>query len=120
MAQNLIWTEGRRILIGTFVLSVILLYATLIIPEKYSYAHALIMCISFLLLLFLLFSVYFFRNPDRFCPEAKYDPQILICPADGKIIDITVCNGMQKISIFLSPLDVHVNWMPIAGVIQEI
>lgn len=120
MGQNLIWTEGRGIVIGTIALSVILLFARSMLPTTYIFGHVLIMGMCLLLLLFLLFSFYFFRNPDRYCLEAERDSQILICPSDGKIVEVTNSNGMQKVAIFLSPLDVHVNWMPMSGTVQSI
>lgn len=63
-----------------------------------------------------LFSFYFFRNPERSCPQAEQDSKVLVCPADGRVVDIKP----GKISIFLSPLDVHVNRVPCAGIIEDI
>lgn len=60
------------------------------------------------------------------CPEALHDDAVLICPADGQVVDIQydAHNGIdgyaQKVSIFLSPIDVHVQWVPIAGTIERI
>lgn len=70
----------------------------------------------YLALLLFIFCLYFFRNPDRICPEALLDPKIIVCPADGTVVDIT----HHKISIFLSPLNVHVNWIPITGHIEAV
>lgn len=69
-----------------------------------------------------LFCFYFFRNPERICTDAFSDQQVIICPADGKIVEIAdnVKGYAKKISIFLSPFDVHVNWTPIAGDIQKV
>ncbi len=75
----------------------------------------------FFVIPFFLFSIYFFRNPQRECPEKNLS--IIISPADGKIVEISrgnFENYSQKVSIFLSPLDVHVNWIPIDGIINEI
>ena len=74
---------------------------------------------------FLLFSFYFFRNPDRICPEALHNTNIIVAPADGKVIAVTkdVLDAHEyatRISIFLSPWDVHVNWTPISGIIESI
>lgn len=74
----------------------------------------------------LIFSLYFFRNPDRICLEAQTDASVLISPADGKVVAVeqSATNEFdgyaQRISIFLSPLDVHVNWTPCAGSIQKV
>ena len=71
---------------------------------------------------FLLFSLYFFRDPDRILPEAN---NIVLSPADGKVlfvkevIDNKFINGKAKqVSIFMSPLDVHVNRIPITGKLE--
>lgn len=66
-----------------------------------------------------LFTLFFFRNPDRNTTE---NDDAVISPADGKIIDIS--NQTEKdyldreclrISIFLSILDCHINRFPVSG-----
>lgn len=110
--DNLLWTQG-----STIALVVVLLgLAAFFIYRPLFY----VICLVFL------FLIYFFRNPDRVCQEALTDPTVLICPADGKVIDIKVDKDgwlegyEQKISIFLSPLDVHVQWTPIAGQVEKV
>jgi len=72
------------------------------------------------------FSLWFFRNPERVCQQALGDSSVLVCPADGKVVDIQYnadkgFDGFaQRVSIFLSPFDVHVNWVPSAGTIEKI
>ncbi len=68
---------------------------------------------------FILFSLYFFRDPDRLTPLGD---NIVVSPADGKVLfvkeveDNKYINGKAKqVSIFMSPLDVHVNRIPISG-----
>lgn len=70
-------------------------------------------------ILFLIFSVNFFRDPERVIPDKD---NIVVSPADGKVIiikefeDKKFINGHAKqISIFMSPLNVHVNRIPIDG-----
>jgi len=62
---------------------------------------------------------YFFRDPDRKVP-ARAD--VVLSPADGRVLTAghTAVAGApdgewQQISIFLSPLDVHVNRVPVSG-----
>ncbi len=68
------------------------------------------------------FFIYFFRNPPR---KVIYDPSHLLSPADGKVMSITEVHDDEylgeigtKVTIFLSPFDVHVNRSPIAGTIK--
>jgi len=63
------------------------------------------------------FMAFFFRDPDRVTPG---EPDVVVAPADGKVTRIKVIAPEEKdsptlISIFLSPLDVHINRAPIAG-----
>ena len=64
-----------------------------------------------------LFMVYFFRNPTRTIPT---EPNIIVSPADGTITRVEENEQGKFISIFLSPLDVHVNRSPIAGKVTKI
>lgn len=61
----------------------------------------------------------FFRYPPRACPA---EPNTLYAPCDGKVVEIKRTfepkyfhAEMLQISIFMSPLNVHVNWAPAAG-----
>lgn len=106
---NLLWSQGFTLLmfiIGIWILS-FLMYRPL----------------SYLVLLFFFFCVWFFRNPQRVCPELQYDKSVLVCPADGKVVDINfgdVGYGFkQKVSIFLSMFDMHVQRSPVAGTISH-
>mgnify|MGYP006273368669 FL=1 len=74
------------------------------------------------LLLFVALITYFFRDPERRTPESS---GAVISPADGKVVSIkkvTEEEYMQsegiQVSIFLSPLDVHVNRVPVSGKIE--
>lgn len=73
------------------------------------------------LLLLLAFTLYFFRDPDRKSPAGE---NLVIAPADGKVIAIQEVREEEflksdavQISIFMSPLNVHVNRFPISGTI---
>jgi phosphatidylserine decarboxylase len=63
----------------------------------------------------------FFRDPDRTIPS---DPAAIVSPADGRVVQIVnETHGgrpVRRISIFMSPLDVHVNRSPAAGELREI
>jgi len=66
------------------------------------------------------FMAFFFRDPRRTVPT---EPGIVVAPADGRITIVKRADGQNTeslVSIFLSPLDVHVNRSPIGGEITEI
>jgi phosphatidylserine decarboxylase len=75
-------------------------------------------------LLLAAFFLWFFRDPERRIPEASGSVVPLVSPGDGKVTDVSVVasggNPRNRISIFLSVFDVHVNRSPIAGVIREV
>lgn len=67
----------------------------------------------------LIFSLNFFRDPDRTPPKTE---EVVLSPADGKVLIIKdvfekrfLNSEAQQISIFMSPLNVHVNRIPITG-----
>jgi phosphatidylserine decarboxylase len=72
--------------------------------------------------LLLLFTINFFRDPERYPPSAK---NVIVSPADGEVVIIK--NVFEKrflnaeatqISVFMSPFNVHVNRIPIDGTID--
>lgn len=72
----------------------------------------------------LLLTLNFFRDPDRNTPKKD---GIIVAPADGKIIvirknisDAFVGENCNQISIFMSPLNVHVNRIPISGKVEHL
>jgi len=69
------------------------------------------------LLLITLFMAFFFRDPQRIPPS---DPDVVVSPADGKVTRIELQPQGSIISIFLSPLDVHINRSPIPGKIIDV
>ncbi len=65
-----------------------------------------------------LFLMYFFRDPERVITPGD---GIAVSPADGKVVDVRPADGgRNRISIFLSPLNVHVNRTPVAGTIRKV
>ena len=68
--------------------------------------------------------VFFFRDPDRTPPD---DTNVVVAPADGRVVHAgTAVPGVapdgrwQQISVFLSPLDVHVNRIPVSGRVVDV
>jgi phosphatidylserine decarboxylase len=71
------------------------------------------------------FFVTFFRDPDRHTPPG---PQLVTAPADGKVVAVVddvreerfLKRACRRVSIFMSPLDVHVNRIPVDGRVVEV
>ena len=71
---------------------------------------------------FFLFTLNFFRDPGRKTPQGN---NLIISPADGTIVAIKdviendyLKTGAVQISIFMSPLNVHVNRIPVSGKVE--
>lgn len=70
-----------------------------------------------------IFSLHFFRNPERVAPEEK---DVAASPADGKVIRIAMLpdpfsgEQMQCISIFMNVFNVHVNRAPVDCTVKRI
>ena len=72
------------------------------------------------------FFLFFFRDPERIVPSAHRDEEVL-APADGRVL---VAGEMipegappgtwKQVSIFLSPMDVHVNRVPASGRVTRV
>ena len=106
--NNLLWSKGIYIVATEITFMVIFFYI---------YKN-----LFYVFLFLLLFSIYFFRNPERKCVEAINNNNIIVCPSDGKVVDIQYdLEGFSKrVSIFLSIFDVHVNFSPMSGKIKQI
>ena len=66
----------------------------------------------------------FFRDPERSPPEGE---GLILSAADGKVVSIKKIEGNKvpegggtRVSVFLSPLDVHINRAPIRGSVEEV
>lgn len=73
----------------------------------------------------LAFTVYFFRDPERTPPRPADADRMILAPADGKVVEIVeetdslyLHGPVRRLSIFLSPLNVHVNRAPVSGVVE--
>jgi len=75
-------------------------------------------------LLLSLFSLWFFRNPDRTPPSGA---GVVVSPADGRIVyagesapgRYALVAG-KRVSVFMSPFDVHVNRAPVTGRVASV
>ena len=70
------------------------------------------------------FMTYFFRDPER---QVPLDPGLVVSPADGRVMIAGPSDGRwsppgewKQITIFLSPMDVHINRTPVEGRVTKI
>lgn len=63
------------------------------------------------------FMAFFFRDPERKIP---YDADVIVSAADGRVTRIDETADGKVVSVFLSPLDVHINRSPISGRITNL
>ena len=107
--------EGFKIIIVTFLLTSLIS----IFSEYYIESYILRKPIQITSLFILILILQFFRNPKR---KTKLDKNHIIAPADGKIVIIKEVLEEEyfkerklQVSIFMSPLNVHVTRYPISG-----
>jgi phosphatidylserine decarboxylase len=72
------------------------------------------------------FFAFFFRDPER-AAGRSFDDTAVLSPADGRVLvagpaspDLAPPGAWRQISIFLSPLDVHVNRVPVSGRVTRV
>ncbi|MBT8317267.1 MAG: phosphatidylserine decarboxylase family protein [Lutibacter sp.] len=110
--------EGYRIII----ISTIILGVGIILIENLISLNWLNKVLSLTLLFFYVIILQFFRNPKRY---TKVNDHHIIAPVDGKVVVIEEVYEKEyfkdkrlQISIFMSPLNVHVTRYPISGTIN--
>lgn len=67
----------------------------------------------------------FFRDPER---EPQGGPNAIVAPADGRVVSVAIEQDghtlhrvpLRRVSIFMSPLDVHVNRMPTDVAVEQV
>lgn len=114
---------GKDVILKVFILVFILTISALFIQNSV-YVFIVISISAFLWI----FTLYFFRDPERKLPEG-YKSNHIISPGDGKVVVIENIINKEKnifeageeltqVSIFLSPLNVHVNRIPLTGEVK--
>ncbi|MFQ6031866.1 MAG: phosphatidylserine decarboxylase family protein [Candidatus Zixiibacteriota bacterium] len=114
--------EGLRFIVPVFILSLVLFLLFILLGGIAGLIGAIIFFI------FALFFLLFFRDPERKIPEGE---NLVLAPADGKVILIKPCEasfgfgnlefmggGGTLVSVFMSLFDVHINRVPISGVVK--
>tara|TARA_B100000029_G_scaffold489138_1_gene546571 strand:+ start:542 stop:1180 length:639 start_codon:yes stop_codon:yes gene_type:complete len=107
--------EGKIILIPASILLIVLGMIALKTGNGY------VKSLFYIDFIFVLFSLYFFRDPVRTVPEGD---NIFVSPADGKIVQILDVNDSdigqaKQISIFLSVFNVHSQCVPFSANVLE-
>lgn len=109
--------EGYKILVSSLIgLIIINLLSNLLIDKSQQWLIILIFAVSFILFFLV---AQFFRNPKR---EIQKNEDHILAPVDGKVVTIEkvfepefVNEEKLQVSIFMSPINVHVTRYPIGG-----
>lgn len=111
--------EGHKMLGKLFVLCTASIYGAVQFLNEWPISQKFIIGIAVFIFLIVL---QFFRSPKR---NTKINPHQIIAPADGKVVVIEdvlepeYFNDTRKqISIFMSPVNVHVNRNPVSGIVK--
>lgn len=115
MAGMRLHQEGfRSILVFFFILAALLWGLSLFVPDWLFWTLAIIAVIFWGLI------ISFFRHPKREIPQTHAD--WVYAPADGKVVVVEETEESEylkdrriQVSIFMSPLNIHVNRIPISG-----
>ena len=110
--------EGYKIIfISTLILVGIVYGLSSVISQSWLLALILIPVLVFYILV-----IRFFRNPPRFSDKTQNG---VVSPCDGKVVVIEEVEESEyfkdkriQLSIFMSPLNVHVNRNPISGIVN--
>lgn len=107
--------EGAKIILISLAITV----AILLSSDYFLETPWLITSIQILALIFLILILQFFRNPKR---HTKFNPFHVVSPVDGKVVVIEEVfepeyfkDKRLQVSIFMSPINVHVTRYPISG-----
>ena len=111
--------EGFTIILVTLLIIIAVNVVVHLIAPTNKFVQNFLYIVSGIVFLLI---VQFFRSPDR---SIIPDENLIVSPADGTVVAIEEVEeseffkGKRKqVSIFMSPLNVHVNWYPISGIIK--
>jgi len=107
--------EGYKIIIISFIIAV----AGIFLADYYINLHWLQIAVQIVFIVFLILILQFFRNPKRY---TQANDKHVLAPVDGKVVVIeevfekeVLQDKRIQVSIFMSPINVHVTRYPIAG-----
>jgi phosphatidylserine decarboxylase len=110
--------QGHKVILFIFIVYAVIVFSV------FNYINNLIIPLLLVILFsfFLLLVIWFFRVPRRVMTN---DENLIYSPADGKIVVIEETREQEyfrdkriQISVFMSPLNVHVNYYPISGTVD--
>lgn len=106
----------------TIITSTIILVIAIAVAIGYFFEPLVLGIAIPVLLIFAILILQFFRVPNRVVTKGD---DLVVCPADGKVVAIEEVEEEEylkekriQISIFMSPLNVHINWYPINGIVS--
>ncbi len=111
--------EGRKIILITLLIVLVInsLFAYFFPDNTYLREAVIIITVIFMILI-----LQFFRVPIR---TTRLNDDLIIAPADGKVVVIEEVEENEyfkgkrrQVSIFMSPLNVHINFNPISGIVK--
>jgi phosphatidylserine decarboxylase len=110
--------QGHKVILFIFIVYAVIVFSV------FNYINNLIIPLLLMILFsfFLLLIIWFFRVPRRVMTN---DENLIYSPADGKIVVIEETMEQEyfrdkriQISVFMSPLNVHVNYYPVSGTVD--
>lgn len=112
--------EGKTYILVSLVLWIV---STSIMTHFFDYTWPTFL-VSLFFLFFLVVFLQFFRKPTR---QHTQQDNAVISPCDGKVVVIEkvfeseyLQKEVMQISVFMSPVNVHINWYPINGVVEYV
>lgn len=113
--------EGVATITLTVVFVVLINFGARYSAPETTWLHTLMLLVGIFLLIIVL---QFFRKPKRI---ALIDSNLIIAPADGKVVVIEevfegeyLKENRKQISIFMSPINVHINFNPLSGIVSYV
>lgn len=107
----------------SIILTVLVVAIINFITHYFCGAYAIVLWLGYAMSVFLLVTILqFFRNPSR---KVIIDGNTIVAPADGKVVVIEEVTETEyfndkriQVSVFMSPINVHVNRFPISGIVK--
>jgi len=105
--------EGLPFFIAPIVLALVAAY----LLNSFGFSLIIVLAVVTAFIALALFMAFFFRDPNRTIPT---EADIIVSAADGKVTRVEDRENGKFVSVFLSPVDVHINRAPIAGRVVKV